>query len=332
MVIDLARRKFIAALGGAAAAWPLVVRAQQSERMRRVGVLMNLAADDPLGRERHATLVRGLREAGWIDGRNIQIDMRWTAGDPDRFRTYSAELVALAPDVIIAATTPAVTALQKATRTVPIVFVGVIDPVGSGMVASLPRPGGNATGFIIFEYALATKWLDLLKEIAPGVKRAAVLRDPTVAAGIGQFAVIQAAGATGMELSVVDLRDANEIEHALAAFAAGANGGLIVTASEFGANHPDVIAGIAARYKLPAVYPFDYFVRAGGLSSYGPDQVEQYRRAVGYVDRILKGEKPADLPVEAPTKYDLLINLKTAKTLGITFPQTVIARADEVIE
>jgi len=332
LAAGIRRRQFISVLGGATVAWTLAARAQQDGRTRRVGVLMNLAADDPLGRERHATLVRGLREAGWIDGRNIQIDMRWTAGDPDRFRTYSAELVALAPDVIIAATTPAVTALQKATRTVPIVFVGVIDPVGSGMVASLPRPGGNATGFIIFEYALATKWLDLLKEIAPGVKRAAVLRDPTVAAGIGQFAAIQAAGATGMELSAVDLRDANEIEHALAAFAAGANGGLIVTASEFGANHPDVIAGIAARYKLPAVYPFDYFVRAGGLSSYGPDQVEQYRRAVGYVDRILKGEKPADLPVEAPTKYDLLINLKTASALGITVPQSLLTRADEVIE
>jgi putative ABC transport system substrate-binding protein len=332
MTIGIGRRKFISVLGGATVALPLAARAQQDGRARRVGVLMNLAEDDPAGRERHATLVRGLREAGWVDGHNIQIDTRWTAGNPERFRKYAAELVALAPDVIVAATTPAVTALQQASRTVPIVFVGVVDPVGSGMVVSLPRPGGNATGFVIFEYALATKWLELLKEIAPRVKRAAVLRDPTLAAGIGQFAAIQAAGSTGMELSAIDLRDANEIERAVAAFAGDMNGGLIVTASEFGANHPDVIAGIAARYKFPAVYPFDYFVRAGGLCSYGPDQVEQYRRAVGYVARILKGEKPADLPVQAPTKYDLLINLKTASTLGITVPQSLLTRADEVIE
>jgi putative ABC transport system substrate-binding protein len=328
------RREVITFLGGAAAAAlrPRTARAQQDGRTRHVGVLMNLAADDPAGRERFAAIVLGLREAGWADGRNIQIDARWTAGDPERFRTYAAELVALAPDVIFAATTPAVTALRQASRIVPIVFVGVVDPVGSGMVASLARPGGNATGFVIFEYALATKWLELLKEIAPEVKRAAVLRDPTLAAGIGQFAAIQAAGSTGIELSAIDLRDANEIEHAVAAFAGGANGGLIVTASEFGANHPDLIAGIAARYKLPAVYPFDYFVRAGGLTSYGPGQVEQFRRAVGYVDRILKGEKPADLPVQAPTKYDLLINLKTASALGITVPQSLLARADAVIE
>jgi putative ABC transport system substrate-binding protein len=328
------RREFTALFGGAAAAAlrPRIARAQPDGRTRRVGVLMNLAADDPAGRERFAAIVLGLREAGWVDGRNIQIDARWTAGDPERFRTYAAELVALAPDVILAATTPAVTALRQASRTVPIVFVGVVDPVGSGMVASLPRPGGNATGFVIFEYALATKWLELLKEIAPGVKRAAVLRDPTLAAGIGQFAAIQAAGSTGIELSAIDLRDANEIEHAVAAFAGGANGGLIVTASEFGANHPDVIAAIAARYKLPAVYPFDYFVRAGGLISYGPGQVEQFHRATGYIDRILKGAKPADLPVQAPTKYDLLINLKTASALGITVPQSLFARADAVIE
>jgi putative tryptophan/tyrosine transport system substrate-binding protein len=328
------RREVIALLGGVAAAAlrPRTAWAQQDGRTRRVGVLMNLAADDPAGRERFAAVVLGLREAGWVDGRSIQIDARWTAGDPERFRTYAAELVALAPDVILAATTPAVTALRQASRTVPIVFVGVVDPVGSGMVASLPRPGGNATGFVIFEYALATKWLELLKEIAPGVKRAAVLRDPTLAAGIGQFAAIQAAGSTGIELSAIDLRDANEIEHAVAAFAGSANGGLIVTASEFGANHPDVIAAIAARYKLPAVYPFDYFVRAGGLISYGPGQVEQFRRAAGYIDRILKGEKPADLPVQAPTKYDLLINLKTASALGITVPQSLLARADAVIE
>jgi putative ABC transport system substrate-binding protein len=328
------RREVIALLGGVAAAAlrPRTARAQQDGRTRRVGVLMNLAADDTAGRERFAAIVLGLREAGWVDGRNIQIDARWTAGDPERFRTYAAELVALAPDVILAATTPAVTALRQASRTVPIVFVGVVDPVGSGMVASLARPGGNATGFVIFEYALATKWLELLKEIAPEVKRAAVLRDPTLAAGIGQFAAIQAAGSTGIELSAIDLRDANEIERAVAAFAGDMNGGLIVTASEFGANHPDLIAAIAARYKLPAVYPFDYFVRAGGLISYGPGQVEQFRRAVGYVDRILKGAKPTDLPVQAPTKYDLMINLKTASALGIAVPQSLLARADAVIE
>jgi putative ABC transport system substrate-binding protein len=293
---------------------------------------MNLAADDPTAQARLATFVQGLHDTGWVEGRNIQIDTRWAAGDPDRFRRYAAELVARTPDVIVAATTPAVTKLLQETRTLPIVFVGLIDPVGSGTVTSMARPGGNATGFVIFEYALATKWLELLKEIAPMVTRVAVLRDPTLAAGIGQFAAIQAAGSIGMELTAIDVRDANEIEQVVAGFARRANGGLIVTASGFGANHPDVIAAVAARYKLPTVYPFDYFVRLGGLISYGPHLIDDFRRAVDYVDRILKGEKPGDLPVQAPTKYELLVNLKTAKALGITVPQSLLARADELIE
>jgi len=331
MAIKIARRKFIAALGGAAAAWPLGAAAQQGG-LRRVGVLMNTESDSSESQARLALFVQGLREAGWVEGRNLQIDTRWAAGEPERFHKYATELVALAPDVVLASTTPAVTPLQQASRTVPIVFVGIIDPVGSGLVASLSRPGGNATGFVIFEYALAAKWLELLKEIAPGVTRAAVLRDPTIAAGIGQFAAIQATGLTGVELSAIDLRDADEIEHAVASFARGASGGLIVTASTFGANHPDMLAALAARYKLPAVYPFDYFVMPGGLMSYGPDLRDGFRNAAGYVDRILKGAKPADLPVQAPTKYALTINLKAAKSLGITVPQSLLARADEVIE
>jgi putative ABC transport system substrate-binding protein len=332
MAIGIGRRQFISALGGTAVTWPLAVQAQQPQKTRRVGMLMNTAADSSASQARLALFVQGLREAGWVDGRNIQVEARWAAGDTERFHKYAAELVALASDVLLASTTPAVTALQQATRSVPIVFVGVIDPVGSGLVASLARPGGNATGFVVFEYALAAKWLELLKEISPGVTRAAVLRDPAIAAGIGQFAAIQAVGLSGIELSVIDLRDAKEIEQALAAFARDPNGGLIVTASELGANHPDVIAALAARYNLPAVYPFDYFVRPGGLISYGPDLVDEFRRAVGYVDRILKGEKPGDLPVQAPTKYELVVNLKTAKTLGLTVPQSILARADEVIE
>jgi ABC-type uncharacterized transport system substrate-binding protein len=325
------RREFIRLSASAAAAWPFEAAAQQV-RMRRVGVLMNTAADSSESQSRLALFVQGLREAGWAEGRNIAIDTRWSAGEPERFRKYAGELVALAPDVLLASTTPAVTPLQQATRTIPIVFVGVIDPVGSGMVASLARPGGNATGFVVFEYSLAAKWLELLKEIAPGVTRAAVLRDPSLAAGIGQFAAIQAAGSSGVELSAVDLRDLSEIDHALAAFARGSNGGLIVTASAFGANHPDEIAALAARYKLPAVYPFNYFVRGGGLISYGPDLSDEFPRAAGYVDRILKGEKVADLPVQAPTKYLRMVNLKVAKALGITVPPSLLASADEVIE
>jgi len=325
------RREFVTLLGGAAA-WPLAARAQQGERMRRIGVLLNTAADDPLGQARVAAFVQGLQAAGWSDGRNVRIDTRGAAADPNNYRKYAAELIALGPDVVLASTTPAVLQLQQASRTVPIVFVSVIDPVGSGLITSMARPGGNITGFVIFEYALAGKWLELLKEIAPGVKRAAVLRDATVAAGIGQFAAIQAAGSVGMELSAIDLRDAGEIERAIADFARHPNGGLIVTASQFGTNNPGPLVALAARHKLPSVYPFGYFASAGGLISYGSDQVDEYHRAAAYVDRILKGEKPADLPVQAPTKYQLAINLKTAKGLGLTVPPAILARADDVIE
>jgi putative ABC transport system substrate-binding protein len=326
------RRDFIGGLGGAALALPVTARAQQPERIRRVGVLMNLAADDREGQMRLSLFVRALQEAGWVDGRNVKIETRWGAGSVDRFRQYAAELVALAPDVILTATTPAVVQLQQATRTVPIVFVGVIDPVGSGVVASLSRPGGNVTGFLLFEYALAAKWLDVLKEIVPGLARVAVLREPATAAGIGQFAAIQTVGMIGVDLSAITVRAADEIDRAVAAFGHDANDGMIVTASPFGANHPEAIVAIAAKHKLPTVYPFSYFVHAGGLISYGPDQPTQYGAAAAYVDRILKGAKPAELPVQAPTKYQLSVNLKAANVLGLTIPQSVLARADEVIE
>jgi len=329
---DVRRREFFTLLSGAAAAWPLAARAQQADRMRRIGVLLNLAADDPMGQARVAAFVQGLQAAGWSDGRNVRIDTRWAAADPGNYRKYAAELIALGSDVVLASTTAAVAQLQQASRAVPIVFVSVIDPVGSGLIASMARPGGNVTGFVIFEYALAAKWLELLKEMAPDVKRAAVLRDATVASGIGQFAAIQAAGSVGMELSAIDLRDAGEIERAIADFAQRPNGGLIVTASQFGTNHPGLLVALAAQHKLPAVYPFRYFASTGGLISYGWDQLDEYHRAAAYVDRILKGEKPADLPVQAPTQYQLVINLKTAKALGLDLPATVLARADEVIE
>ena len=329
MTAFMGRRDFITLLGGAAAARPLAARAQQVERMRRIGVLINVDESDVEGRARFAAFLQGLQQLGWTDGGNVRLDVRWGGGDRDRIRSYAAELVALAPDVILAVTSSTVAALQQATRTVPIVFVGVIDPVGAGFVESLARPGGNTTGFTAFEYAIGAKWLELLKEIAPSVTRAAVLRDPTFAAGIGQFAAIQAVGLIGMELSVIGVHDATTIEHAVAAFARGSNGGLVVTASPFATNHPDVIPALAARYKLPAVYPFRYY---GGLISYGSDTVSQLRPAAVYVDRILKGEKPADLPVQAPTKYELVINLKAAKALGLDVPPTLLARADEVIE
>jgi putative ABC transport system substrate-binding protein len=325
------RRAFIALLGGAAA-WPLAARAQQAERVRRIGVLMNRVADDPGGQARLTEFVQGLQQLGWTNGRNVRMDVRWTAGVADNVRKYAAELVALMPDVILADGAVGMAPLQHATSTVPIVFVNVPDPVGAGFVKSMARPGGNTTGFTSFEYTIAGKWLELLKEISPSVTRAAVLRDPTIPAGIGQFAVIQAVGPIGMELSVVDFRDADAIEREVAEFARGPNGGLIVTVGPFGANHPGAIAALASRYKLPAVYPFRYFVSAGGLMSYGPDVVSQFRPAAGYVDRILKGEKPADLPVQAPTKYELVINLNTAKALDIQVPESLLARADEVIE
>jgi putative ABC transport system substrate-binding protein len=324
------RREFISLLGGAAVAWPLAARTQQGERPRRIGVLMNLAADDPQGQARIAAFVQGLAQLGWTEGRNVRIDYRWGPGDAERYRRYAAELVRLAPDIILASASPTVAAFQQTNRTVPIVFASVIDPVGAGFVASLARPGGNATGFITFEYALAAKWLELLKEIAPGVTRAAVLRDPATAAGIGQFAAIQGAASLGVELSPIAVHDAGEIERTVAAFARGSNGGLIVVAGASG--HRELIIMLAARHRLPAVYPFRFDATNGGLISYGPDIVDQYRRAAAYVDRILKGEKPADLPVQAPTKYELVLNLKTAKALGLEVPPTLLARADEVIE
>jgi putative tryptophan/tyrosine transport system substrate-binding protein len=326
------RREFITLLGGAAAAWPLVARAQSGERMRRIGVLMHVTENDPDGQARLAAFVKRLQELGWAEGRNLRLDIRWGPDDPNRYPRQAAELVATAPDVLVAPTSFTVAALLRATRSVPIVFMGVIDPVGAGFVSSLAKPGGNATGFVAFEYTIGAKWLELLKEIAPHVTRVAVLRDASNASGVGQFAAIQAAGTTGIDLSVIALQDVEEVDRAVAAFASAPSGGVIVTASPFGANRSDVIAALAARYKLPAVYPFRYFVRAGGLISYGADLTTQSGPAATYVDRILKGEKPADLPVQAPTKYELVINLKTAKSLGLEVPPTLLARADEVIE
>jgi putative ABC transport system substrate-binding protein len=327
------RRAFILALGGAAAAWPLAARAQQPERMRRVGVLMHLAADDPEGQARIAAFTQGLQELRWTIGRNVRIDYRWAAGDAERGRKYAAELVALAPDVILAAGGAVVAPLLQASRTVPIVFAQTPDPVGAGFVASLARPGGNATGFTIFEFGMGGKWLELLKEIAPRVTRAAVLRDAALAAGTGQLGAIQSvAPSFGVELSPIDVRDAGEIERAVTAFARSPNDGLLVTGSALATVHRDLIVALAARHRLPAVYTLRLFVAGGGLISYGPDSIDPYRQAAGYVDRILKGEKPADLPVQAPTKYELVINLKTAKALGLEVPPTLLARADEAIE
>ena len=327
------RRQFITLLGGAAASWPLGARAQQGEPIRRVGVLMNLAADDAEGRARLAAFLQGLQEAGWAVDRNVRIDPRWGAGDADHFRKQAAELVALAPDVILASGIPVVAALLQATRTVPIVFAQVVDPVGAGLVATLARPGGNATGFTILEYALGGKWVELLKEITPGVARVAVLRDAASTSGIGQLGAIQSvASSFGMELTPVGLSDVGEIERGVTAFARASNGGLIVTPVTLAIVHRDLIITLAARHRLPAVYGLRPFVTAGGLISYGPDSIEPFRLAAVYVDRILKGEKPADLPVQAPTKLRLVINLKTAKTLGLTMPPSLLARADEVIE
>jgi putative ABC transport system substrate-binding protein len=328
------RREFVTLLSSAVVAWPLAARAQQADRMRRVGVLETRAADDPEGQARLALFLQGLQELGWTDGRNVRIDYRWAAADADRAHTYAAELVALAPDVIVAAAGPSMAALRQITRTVPIVFANVIDPVGAGYVARLARPGGNATGFTLFEYSLSGKWLELLKEIAPNLTRIAILREPAQAAGIGQFAAIQATTPTslGVELSPIDVLDAGEIERDVAAFARESNGGLIVTGSSRAIAHRELIIMLAARHRLPAVYPFRYFVTGGGLTSYGPDPTNQFRRAAGYVDRILKGEKAADLPVQAPTEYELAINLKTAKAHGLTVPPSLLARADQVIE
>ena len=333
MTVTIGRRELLAALGGAAAAWPLAAGAQQGGRMRRVGVLQNLASDDPAEQARLMAFGQGLQELGWTIGRNVRIENRWSAGDPERIRRNTEEMVALAPDVILASGNAGVAPLLQATRTVPVVFVIVPDPVGAGFVDSLARPGGNATGFIAYEYGLSGKWLEVLKEIAPGVTRAAVIRDPALASGPGQFAAIQSiAPSLGVEVSPVNVRDAGEIERAITAFAHSPNGGLIVTGSALVGLHRHLIIALAARHKLPAVYVERTYVAAGGLISYGSDFLDQYRRAASYVDRILKGEKPADLPVQQPTKYELVINLKTAKALGLEIPPTLLARADEVIE
>ena len=325
------RREFITLVSGAVGAWPLASRAQQPERMRRIGVLSGPAADDQDLKVRLAVFQQRLQQLGWSDGHNVRIDYRFAAANPENYRRYAAELAALA-DVILA-TGGSLEYMLQATRTVPIVFALATDPVGSGQVESLSRPGGNATGFLLFEYDLSAKWLELLKEIAPGVTRAVVLRDPTAITGIGQFAVIQSvARSVGVEVSPLNLRDASETERAVAAFARSSNGGLIVAGSALANVQRNLIIELAARHRLPAVYYERLYVASGGLISYGPDLVDQYRRAAGYVDRILKGEKPADMPVEAPTKYELVINLKTAKELRLTIPPSVLGRADEVIE
>ena len=327
------RRDFIKVIVGSAATWPLAARAQQGEHMRRIGVLMNGAADDPEGQARIAAFHQGLQELGWTLGRNARIDARWGAVDADSSRRYAAELVGLAPDVILASASAAVAALQQTTRTIPIVFASVADPVGAGFVETLAHPGGNITGFSTFEYTLSGKWLELLKEVAPSVTRAAVLRDATVGSGVGQYAIIQAvAPSLGVELRPIDVRDPGEIERAIVTFAQSPNGGLIIVGSPGGLVHRDLIIALAAHHQLPAVYPLPYLAHSGGLIAYGPDSVSPYRRAAGYVDRILKGEKPGDLPVQAPTKYELVINLKTAKALGLSVPQSLLSRADEVIE
>jgi len=324
------RREFIAGLGGAAAL-PFTALAQQAER-RRIGILLGLAESDSEGRARLVAFLQSLQELGW-DDRNIQIFPRFTDGDADRARALAAELAALAPDVILTSGASTVGQMLQATRTVPVVFAGVADPVGAGFVNSLARPGGNATGFTSYEYSLSGKWLDLLREIAPGVKRVAVLRDPAISAGTGQFAAIQtAAHSLGVELSAVNVHDALEIESAIGAFARAGSGGLIVTTSAAVLAHRDLIIDLAARHKLPSIYYAGFWVVGGGLASYGPDYVSQYRRAAGYVDRILKGSKPADLPVEAPTTYQLCINLRTAKALGLAVTPALLARATEVIE
>ena len=327
------RREFITLVGSAVVAWPVVARAQQSDRMRRIGVLMNLPSDDPETLVRVAAFAQGLQELGWIVSRTVRIDYRWGIGDAERIRQYAAELVALAPDALVAHGTSLVLPLLQVTRNVPIVFVNVTDPVGGGLVASLARPGGNTTGFMSYEYGISAKWLELLKQIAPRVTRVAVLRDPTQVTGGAQLGAIQAvAPSFGVELTPLDVRDAGAIERAVTAFARASNGGLLVMANPVAGIRRDLIVALAARHRLPAVYPFRYFVSSGGLISYGPDQVDQYRQAAGYIDRILKGEKAADLPVQAPTKYELVINLKTAKALGLTVPPQLLARADEVIE
>jgi putative ABC transport system substrate-binding protein len=327
------RREFIALLGSAAAAWPLAARAQQPDKMRRIGVLMQFSADDPEGQRMVAALQQALQRLGWSEGRDVQIDIRWGRNDVERDRKYAAELIALAPDVMLGSGTLQVAALQHVTHALPIVFVGVSDPVGAGFIDSLAQPGGNVTGFMIFEYSMSGKWLELLKQITPRLTRAAVLRDAINPAGIAQFGAIRAtASSLGVDVSPIGVRDDGEIRRALAAFARSADGGLVVTPSAGVSGYRNLIIALAAQYKLPAVYAFRDNVTNGGLISYGPDLVDQFRPAAGYVDRILKGEKPAGLPVQMPTKFELVINLKTAKALGLTIPQSLLASADEVIE
>jgi len=326
------RRDFIKMIGGGAAAWPLVAGAQQSDRARRIGALIGVA-DDANSRAMHEAFRQGLQQLGWIDGRNVRFDARFGAGDPVRSRKYAAELVASSPDVILATGSLATQLLLQETRTVPIIFTIVPDPVGSGFVDSLSQPGGNASGFMQFEYSLSGKWLELLKQLAPNVTRAAILWDPTIPAGIGQFAVIQSvAPSLGLDVRPINVRNTSETERAIAAFASQPNGGLIVTASALTVTHRELINTLAAKHKLPAVAPNRVFVTSGVLISYGVDFIDQHRRAAAYVDRILKGEKPADLPVQAPTKYELVVNLKAAKALGLTMPAALLTRADEVIE
>jgi putative tryptophan/tyrosine transport system substrate-binding protein len=327
------RRDFIRLVGSAAATWPFEAHAQPREPLRRVAILEPVAVDTPGAQARYTAFLEGLKQLGWTDGQNVQIEVRWAGGDAVKVRKDAEELVALAPDVILAVASTGAEVMLKATRAIPIVFVIVPDPVGSGFVKRLSRPGGNATGLMMFEYNLCGKWLELLKEIAPSVTQAAVLRDPTFAAGIGQFAVIQAvAPSAGIEVSPIDLHEPKEIEGDIATFAQLPNGGIILAASGVGATNVNLVIAAAARYKLPAVYTQRPYVAAGGLISYGPNFADQYRRAAGYVDRILRGEKPGDLPVEVPNKYELAINLKTAKALGLSVPQSLLARADEVIE
>jgi putative ABC transport system substrate-binding protein len=327
------RRDFIALLGGAAAAWPLAARGQQGKRMPRVGALMPYAENDPQVQARNMAFLQELQHLGWTIGRNVEIDYRWSAGREDVTRNYAAELVALAPDVIFVSGSTGVGPLQRATSTVPIVFALVPDPVGAGFVESLAQPGGNITGFMPYEYGIGAKWLELLKEIAPNITRAAVVRDPAITAGIGQWAAIASVSrSVGIEVSPVNLISAGEIERAITAFARKGSGGLIVTGSALAVVHRDLIIALAARHRLPAIYNVRYYAVAGGLMAYGPNDVEQFRLAATYVDRILRGEKPTDLPVQAPTKYELVVNLKTAKALGLTMPPSLLATADEVIE
>lgn len=330
---EMKRRQVIGALGGVAALWPLMVRAQQTERSRRIGVLSNLAPDDPEGQARNVVLVQGLQALGWHVGRNLQIDYRWSSGDANRLQAHAAELIALGPDVVLASSGVSILPLLQVSRSVPIVFAQTVDPVGLGVVESLARPGGNVTGFTNIEFGITAKWLELLKQISPAITHAAVLRDPFDPAGIGQWGAMQlAAQAFALELSVINVRDIDAIERGMMKVAKSPNAGFVVTTSAPAGVHRDLIVRLAARHRLPGVYPNRAFVVAGALVSYGPDPIDQYRRAAGYIDRILRGEKPADLPVQAPTKYDLAINLKAARALGLTVPPTLLAIADEVIE